>query len=86
MRDKTVIVIAHRLSTIMKMDRIIVVDGGTILESGTHAELLAHHLQIPLADAEAILVDKPPGVMLWDELTKIQRSHMRLIPKDRRPK
>lgn len=41
MKDKTVIVIAHRLSTIMKMDRIIVVDQGGIVEMGSHQELLA---------------------------------------------
>ena len=40
MRDKTVIVIAHRLSTIMKMDRIVVIDGGKIAEEGTHVKLL----------------------------------------------
>ena len=40
MRDKTVIVIAHRLSTIMKMDRIVVIDGGQIVEEGTHQKLL----------------------------------------------
>jgi ATP-binding cassette, subfamily B, bacterial len=40
MKDKTVIVIAHRLSTIMKMDRIIVVDNGKIIEEDTHDELL----------------------------------------------
>ena len=40
MKNKTVIVIAHRLSTIMKMDRIILVEGGRILEQGTHDELL----------------------------------------------
>ena len=40
MKDKTVIVIAHRLSTIKKMNRIIVIDGGKILEQGTHEELL----------------------------------------------
>lgn len=40
MRDKTVIVIAHRLSTIMKMDRIVVIDGGKIVEEGTHKQLL----------------------------------------------
>jgi len=40
MKDKTTIVIAHRLSTIQKMDRIIVVDSGKILEQGSHNELL----------------------------------------------
>ncbi|MCP3428139.1 ABC transporter ATP-binding protein [Opacimonas viscosa] len=41
MVDKTVLAIAHRLSTIAKMDRLIVLDEGKIVESGSHAELLA---------------------------------------------
>ena len=40
MAGKTTIVIAHRLSTIQKMDRIIVVDGGKIIEQGSHQKLL----------------------------------------------
>lgn len=40
MKSKTVIVIAHRLSTIMNMDRIIVMQDGEIIDSGTHQELL----------------------------------------------
>ena len=40
MQGKTVIVIAHRLSTIMKMDRIVVMEGGAIVADGTHRELL----------------------------------------------
>lgn len=43
MADKTAIVIAHRLSTIQKMDRIIVLDKGAIVEQGTHKALLAHN-------------------------------------------
>ena len=41
MEGKTVLAIAHRLSTLTEMDRIIVMDAGRIVESGTHAALLA---------------------------------------------
>ncbi len=41
MQDKTVIVIAHRLSTIRKMDRVIAIDNGQVIEEGSHEELLA---------------------------------------------
>ena len=41
MRGKTVIAIAHRLSTIAAMDRLVVMDAGTIVEQGNHKQLAA---------------------------------------------
>jgi len=40
MQDKTVIAIAHRLSTIAQMDRLIVMEKGFILETGSHKQLI----------------------------------------------
>ncbi|MGE5865029.1 MAG: ABC transporter transmembrane domain-containing protein [Rhizobacter sp.] len=41
MKDRTTIVIAHRLATVQKADRIVVLEHGRIVETGTHAELAA---------------------------------------------
>ena len=41
MKGRTTIVIAHRLSTIVNADRILVMDAGSIIEVGSHRELVA---------------------------------------------
>ena len=61
MRGRTTIVIAHRLATVVKADRILVVDGGRIVEEGTHAALIGRNglyarlarLQFELTTAQA---------------------------------
>ena len=40
MKGRTTFVIAHRLSTVRKADKILVLEGGKIVESGTHEELM----------------------------------------------
>jgi len=40
MKERTVFIIAHRLATVRRADRILVVEKGQIVESGTHEELL----------------------------------------------
>jgi ATP-binding cassette subfamily B multidrug efflux pump len=40
MKNKTSIVITHRLSTIQKMDRIVVLENGKVVEEGSHASLV----------------------------------------------
>ena len=41
MQDRTTLVIAHRLATVLSCDRILVLEGGRIVEQGTHAQLSA---------------------------------------------
>ena len=53
MRGRTSIIIAHRLSTVRTLDRILVFDGGRIVEDGDHPSLLAkqgHYAALVAAD------------------------------------
>ncbi|MDZ4369935.1 MAG: ABC transporter transmembrane domain-containing protein [Phenylobacterium sp.] len=43
MKGRTTLVIAHRLATVLKADRIVVMDGGRVVEEGTHADLVARN-------------------------------------------
>lgn len=62
MTGKTVIAIAHRLSTIARMDRLIILDHGRIVEDGTHASLLAKN------GVYARLWRRQSGAFISDEL------------------
>jgi ATP-binding cassette, subfamily B, bacterial len=42
MKDRTTLVIAHRLATVQRADRIVVMEAGEIVDTGTHRELVAH--------------------------------------------
>jgi ATP-binding cassette subfamily B multidrug efflux pump len=60
MRGKTVIAIAHRLSTIAKMDRLVILDHGAIVEAGSHADLLAlggHYARLWARQSGGFLAD-----------------------------
>ena len=62
MQNKTSIVIAHRLSTVRKADKIVVIERGKIIETGTHTELLEHNgiyrrlYELQFADEEIVSV------------------------------
>ena len=60
-RDRTTLLIAHRPSTIRTADRVVVLDRGRVVESGTYDELIASggHLATLLAGAPAILDPRP---------------------------
>jgi ABC-type multidrug transport system fused ATPase/permease subunit len=64
MDGRTVIAIAHRLSTIARMDRLVVLDRGRIVEIGTHAALLARggtYARMWQRQSGGFMTDQPLG-------------------------
>ena len=61
MEGRTTVVIAHRLSTVVRATRIIVLDGGLAIESGTHAELAADPTSAYSRFMRHQLVPQPPA-------------------------
>ena len=68
MRGKTVIAIAHRLSTIARMDRLVVLDEGRIVETGPHAKLVG------TGGLYARLWARQTGGFLPDEVDEVARA------------
>ncbi|KAJ3243519.1 hypothetical protein HDU78_000400 [Chytriomyces hyalinus] len=86
-QNRTTIVIAHRLSTIKNADRIIVLDKGTIVETGTHNELLAlNGVYFQLVEKQKIRSHEEGGLKtsdsaetISDDLVEVAASKIHVV-------
>jgi ATP-binding cassette subfamily B multidrug efflux pump len=87
MQGKTVIAIAHRLSTIARMDRLVVLEGGRIVEQGTHDELLklgGHYAKLWRHQSGGFLADELREGLEHDLAAGAADVHLELEPLHRR--
>lgn len=86
MASRTTIVIAHRLSTIQKMDRIIVIDNGKIIEGGRHNELLKKrgslYKKLWTLQAGGFLADDDEEEFKEESLDMVQENSEKTIEED----
>jgi ATP-binding cassette subfamily B protein len=87
--DRTTLVIAHRLSTIVDADEILVMDGGRIVERGTHAALLAvggtYARMWQLQQTEGSEEGKEPSAGAGHEASGDGRAVLSVLPDDAQP-
>jgi ATP-binding cassette subfamily B multidrug efflux pump len=84
MEGKTVIAIAHRLSTIARMDRLVILDAGRVVEQGTHEDLLrlgGHYALLWRHQSGGFLPDVPSDVPS-DEVPDVAQAPTTPLPED----
>jgi ATP-binding cassette subfamily B protein len=81
MRGRTTFVVAHRLSTVKRADEVLVLDGGRIVERGTHEELIARQgpyrriYDVQMRDQEEFIAARAGAAATGPELSVLGAQH-----------